>query len=82
MAKAKISVTVERSLIQECDRLARGASRSEVFEMALKGWLRQARRKGLEDEVERYYTSRSLRDKQEDSRWAGLALRFLGETWR
>ena len=40
MAKAKVSVTVDRSLLQKCDRVALGATRSEVFEQALQRWLR------------------------------------------
>jgi metal-responsive CopG/Arc/MetJ family transcriptional regulator len=82
MPKAKVSVTVERSLIRECDRLAGKVSRSEVFEKALTGWLREARRKSLEGEVERYYRSLRRAERNEDSRWANLALRFLGETWK
>lgn len=81
MAKAKVSVTVDRSLLQKCDRVARGATRSEVFEQALQSWVRSARRKSLEDEIERYYSSMSRADRAEDSEWAGIAPRILGETW-
>ena len=82
MAKAKVSVTVDRSLLQKCDRVARGATRSEVFEQALQSWVRSARRKSLEDDIERYYSSMSKADREEDSEWAGLAPRILGETWK
>lgn len=81
MAKAKVSVTVDRSLLRQCDRVARGATRSEVFEQALEGWLRNVRRRSLEGEVERYYASLSKAERAEDSEWAGLASRVLGETW-
>ena len=81
MAKAKVSVTVDRSLLRKCDRVAQGATRSEVFEQALEKWLRNVRRKGLEEEVERYYSSLSKAERAEDSEWAGLAPRVLGETW-
>ena len=81
MAKAKVSVTVDRSLLQKCDRVAHGATRSEVFEQALERWLRTARRKALEEEVERYYSSLSKAERAEDSEWADLAPRLLGETW-
>jgi hypothetical protein len=82
MPKAKVSVTVDRSLLRECDRLAGAASRSELFERALRGWLRSVRRRRLEEEIERYYGSRSETDRAEDADWAGLASRRLGETWR
>lgn len=82
MPKAKVSVTVDQALLRECDRLAGAESRSELFEQALRGWLRSARRKRLEEEVERYYGSLSGTDRAEDAGWAGLAYRTLGETWR
>lgn len=81
MAKAKVSVTVDRSLLRRCDRAARGASRSEVFERALERWLRDLRQRSLEEDAERYYSSLSRTERAEDSEWAGLAPRVLGETW-
>ena len=81
MAKAKVSVTVDRSLLRMCDRVARGATRSQVFEQALDRWLRNVRQRSLEEEIERYYSSLSKTERAEDSEWAGLAPRVLGETW-
>ena len=81
MAKAKVSVTVDSSLLRRCDRVARGATRSQVFEQALKGWLRNVRQGSLEEDVERYYSSLSKAEGAEDAEWAGLAPRVLGETW-
>ena len=81
MAKARVSVTVDRVLLRRCDRVARGATRSQVFEQALERWLRDVRRKSLEEEIERYYSSLSRAEQAEDSEWAGLASRALGETW-
>ena len=82
MTKAKISVTVDRSVLRDCDRVARGASRSEVVETALTRWLRDRRRQELEDEIERYYLSRNATEQDEDSEWAELGGRLLGETWK
>jgi metal-responsive CopG/Arc/MetJ family transcriptional regulator len=82
MPKTKISVTVERSLVRECDRQARGGSRSEVVESALAAWLRERRRRSLEEEIERYYASLSVRERKEDSRWADLAGQSLGDVWK
>ena len=81
MAKAKVSVTVDRSLLRKCDRVARGASRSEVFERALERWLLDLRRRSLDEDVERYYSSLTKAERAEDSEWAGIAPRVLGETW-
>ncbi len=82
MPKAKVSVTVEDSLLRQVDRVARGASRSEVFEDALTSWLRNRRRERLEEEIELYYRSLSDAEREEDSAWAELSGRFLGESWR
>ena len=81
MAKAKVSVAVDRSLLRECDRAARGATRSEMFERALESWLGNVRQSSLEEEIERYYSSLSKADREEDAEWADLAPRVLGETW-
>jgi len=82
MAKARVSVTVDRVLLRRCDRVARGASRSQVFEKALERWLRDSQKQRLEHEVERYYSSMRRDERAEDSAWAGLASRTLGETWK
>ena len=82
MAKTKISVTIERSLVRDCDRLARGTSRSEVVEAALARWARERRRASLEEEVERYYASLDSGERQEDAEWAEQGGRALGETWK
>ncbi len=82
MPKAKISVTVEGSVLRQVDLLARGTSRSEVVEKALAGWLRNRRREALENEIELYYRSLGAPDREEDAGWAELSGRQLGETWR
>jgi hypothetical protein len=50
--------------------MARGASRSEVFEEALTTWLRSRRREKLEEELEFYYRSLDAAEREEDSAWA------------
>ena len=82
MPKAKVSVTVEDSLLRQVDRMARGASRSEVFEDALASWLRSRRRERLEEEIELYYRSLGAAEREEDAAWAELSGRLLGESWR
>jgi metal-responsive CopG/Arc/MetJ family transcriptional regulator len=81
MAKARVSVTVDRVLLRRCDRIARGSSRSQLFEQALEKWLRDRRRSTLEAEFERYYSAAGPEERAEDAAWAGLAARTLGETW-
>jgi metal-responsive CopG/Arc/MetJ family transcriptional regulator len=82
MTKTKISVTVEGSLLLKVERMAGGASRSEVVESALAGWLRTRRREKLEEEVELYYRSLGAEEVKEDADWADLSGRFLGESWK
>lgn len=81
MAKARVTVTVDRVLLRRCERVSRGATRSQVFEQALARWLRDVRQRSLEEEIERHYSSLSRDERAEDSDWAGLASRVLGETW-
>ncbi len=80
--KTKISVTVERSLVRECVGQSRGGSRSEVVESALAAWLRERRRRSLEEEIERYYESLPDRERKEDAQWTDLAGRSLGKVWK
>jgi metal-responsive CopG/Arc/MetJ family transcriptional regulator len=82
MPKTKISVTVDTALVERLDHLEIDATRSEIVEMALAQWLRDARRQALEEEIEKYYTGLTERDKEEDAEWAGLASSALGETWK
>jgi len=82
MSKAKISVTIDSTLLRDCERLARGANRSEVVTAALTRWLRDRRRQSLEDEIERYYASLDGSEKREDAEWAELGAKHLGETWK
>lgn len=82
MAKAKISVTVDSELLRRCDRAAQGASRSEIFERALARWLRETKRRLLEDEIERYYAAQEPAERSEDADWAELAPQVISETWK
>ena len=82
MAKTKISVTVDDALLDACDRLAPKSSRSEVVQAALTRWLRDRRRRALEDDVERYYAALTKEERAEDERWASAGARALGETWK
>lgn len=82
MPKTKISVTIEGSVLRQVDRMARGASRSEVVEEALAGWVRNRRRERLDKEIEIYYLSLGAADRDEDAVWAELSGRLVGETWR
>ena len=52
-----------------------------VFEQALEKWLRDLRKRSLEEDIERYYSSLNRTERAEDSEWASLAPRVLGETW-
>jgi len=82
MPKTKISVTVEGALLLQVERMAGGASRSEVVESALASWLRNRRREKLEEEIELYYGSLAAAELEEDAGWAELSGRLLGESWR
>jgi metal-responsive CopG/Arc/MetJ family transcriptional regulator len=71
-AKAKVSVTVDRVLLREIERLAGPMSRSEVFERALAAWVRRRGQAELDLAVERYYRAQSASDRRADEAWAAL----------
>lgn len=81
MLKHKISVSIDAALVQRVDRAARGASRSRIVERALTHYLRAARRKDLEDAIERYYLELSDGDRREDARWARASAAAIRRTW-
>jgi hypothetical protein len=68
-------------LLRRCERVAQGTTRNQVLEQAREGWLRNLRQTSFEEEIERHYSSLSEAERAEDSEWAGLASRALGETW-
>jgi len=51
MAKTKVSVTIEQSVLERVGRPSEGMSRSEIVERALKRWLNERCRRELEDQI-------------------------------
>jgi len=72
MAKTKISISVDAQVLARAKKLTPDLSRSELFEVALRSWVRAQRRKQVEDEVARYYGSLSNEDHEQDAAWARL----------
>ncbi len=70
--KVKVSVTIDRRLLGEAERLAGTRSRSEVFERALGAWVHGQARAALDDAVEAYYRARSEAERREDEQWATI----------
>jgi hypothetical protein len=81
-AKVKVSVTIERDLLKEVERLSEHKSRSEVFERALRAWVRNQARIALDDAIESYYRSRDAEEREEDERWANLGDDAIRKSWR
>lgn len=71
-SKAKVSVTVDRALLREVERLAGRMTRSEVFERALAAWVRGRGRADLYRAIERYYREQSPAERKADEAWASL----------
>ena len=82
MAKVKVSVTIEESVLVRVDRLSSGTSRSEIVERALTGWLQDQRRRALEEEVAAYYRSRSAGEEADDREWAELSSSQIRKAWK
>ena len=80
-AKTKVSVTVDRALLREVDRLAGPMSRSQVFERALAAWVRRRGQAALDAAIERYYRSQGAAEQRADEEWAGLGDEAVRSGW-
>ena len=81
MAKTKVSVTIEQSVLERVERMSKGASRSEIVERALKRWLNERRRLELEEQIAAYYADRQADELTEDREWSDLSAQQIGKTW-
>ena len=82
MAKTKLSVTVETSVVKALNRASQNSSRSEIVELALVRWLRDQKRKELDEDIERYYKEMTPEEREEDREWAEMGYQAIGKTWR
>ncbi|MBI3770217.1 MAG: type II toxin-antitoxin system CcdA family antitoxin [Deltaproteobacteria bacterium] len=80
-AKAKISVTVDRTLLDAAERLGGSMSRSRIFEEALATWVHRKGRAELDRAIEHYYRTRSIAEREEDEGWASLADETVRSRW-
>ena len=80
-AKAKVSVTVDQTLLREVDRLAGRMTRSQVFEHALAAWVRRRGQAELDQAIERYYRSLTAAERREDDSWASLGDEVVRRGW-
>lgn len=80
-AKVKVSVTIERRLLREVERLSGDATRSEIFERALTAWVRARARVALDQAIEAYYLGRGGPEQHEDEDWSTLADDTVRKGW-
>jgi metal-responsive CopG/Arc/MetJ family transcriptional regulator len=80
-SKAKVSVSVDRNLLREVDRLAGRMTRSQIFEHALAAWVRRRGQAELDQAIERYYRSLSAAERREDESWASLGDEMMRRGW-
>jgi len=81
MAKIKVSMTIEQSVLERVDRVSEGKSRSEIVESALKRWLIERRRLELEEQIAAYYLDRKADESAEAREWSELSAKQIGKTW-
>ena len=82
--KEKVTVSLDPRLVNAIDQEVRAHhadSRSAVVEEALRLWRMKQHRQAIEQGVESYYQSRSLKEKQEDQTWAQFASRQAKDLW-
>ena len=80
-AKTKVSVTVDRVLLREVDRLGGRMTRSQVFEHALAGWVRRRGQVELDRAIERYYHSLTAAERREDEEWSAVGDEAVRRGW-
>ena len=80
-AKAKISVTVDRRLLRQADKLGGSMSRSRIFEEALSSWILRKGRADLDRAIESYYQTQSVAERHEDDTWASLGDETVRRGW-
>jgi metal-responsive CopG/Arc/MetJ family transcriptional regulator len=80
-SKAKVSVSVDRSLLREADRLAGRMTRSQIFEHALAAWVRRRGQAELDQAIERYYRSLGAAERREDEDWASRGDEMMRRGW-
>ena len=74
MPKAKISATIETTLLTQLATQHPNVSRSEALEAALTAWLAAAAKARLDDQVRAYYQSADPADFADDADWARVGL--------
>ena len=75
-SKLKITVSLDRSLVEQVDRrvkISTGETRSSMVAKALEAWNEAERRLELEQATEEYYRSLSAGEKAEDRAWVRLS---------
>ncbi len=82
MSKVRVTITIEASVLERIDRLSQGSSRSEMFERALKHWLRDRRFRALEKGIAAYYRDQPAADGVENREWAEHSSRQIAKTWK
>jgi len=80
-SKAKVSVSIDRGLLREADRLAGRMTRSQIFEHALAAWVRRRGQADLDRAIERYYHSLTAAERRDDENWASVGDEMMRRGW-
>lgn len=83
--KKRVTISLDPALLaavdQSIDRSA-GSSRSAVIEEALREWSKARRFEQLEREIEAYYRSLSVAEREEDRQWIRGVAADSERLWR
>jgi hypothetical protein len=80
-AKMKVSVTIDRRVLRDAERLSAGATRSEIFERALSAWVQARSRAALDEAIEAYYRARGTEEVREDEEWSAAGDEIVRKGW-
>jgi hypothetical protein len=70
MPKAKLSVSVDRDILERAVRLGGDRSRSQIVEGALAEWAQSRHRADVDAAIARYYAARTPEERADDEEWA------------
>jgi len=72
MAKTKLSISLDETVVADLEHAAAGMNRSEAIELAVRAWLDQQARSRLDAATEAYYRDLTEADRAEDAAWVRL----------
>jgi len=82
--KVKVTTSLDAELVESIDKSLKTSkirSRSQFIEKILYDWLKEQKKREIENQVEEYYLSLSDEERKEDQEWNEIASRSAQKLW-